>query len=700
MFKLRAALTTKLLAYFQKSLPHISETEKIVLEAGDVGWEKALFSGQPNWETLHALPQPHLTEAEHAFLEQETLQLCQLLTRQQISESDELTPEVWDFIKQHGFLGMSIAQTYGGKGFSVFAQSQIVCRIASRSMSAAISIMVPNALGPAEFLQHYGTPEQKHYYLPRLATGIEIPAFALTSTQAGSDAGSIKDCGIVCYGEYEGQSVLGLRLNWEKRYITLAPIASLLGLAVRVTDPEHLLGEKIDLGITLCLVPTHLPDVETGLRHSPAGMGFLNGPTAGKDVFIPLDLIIGGPTQCGQGWFMMMQGLAAGRGVSLPALSTAIAQVCFRTTSAYAALREQFHTPIGQFEGVAARLARIGGLTYLCEATRQLTLSGLLTGQKSALAAAITKYHLTEMARVLLQDALDIHAGRGVQLGPSNYLWSLYQAAPICITVEGANILTRNLIIFGQGAIRCHPFIKAEIDSLTIANPTERVKKFGQLVKQHIGYIVKNAGQTLLYGLTGGRGISVKKFSTSPLKGYYQQLTRMSQALAFTVDIVMAVVGADLKWKENVSARLGDILSQLYLASAVLKYHQDQNTPEDLPLAQWALSHCLYEIDRAFTALFQNFAPRWLGRLLYRMIFPFGADYALPSDALEQRIAKLMMQSSALRDRLTYPCYAPSQPEDKLGRMDLALEALSQNSSETDENLALLKRAALRVDTW
>lgn len=670
----RQFFTSKILKYFQKMLPPISKTESEALEAGDVWWEAELFRGNPDWNKLMAMPKLSLTGVEQSFLENEVETLCAMLDDWQIVQNKQLPPEVWEYVKREGFLGLAIPKEYGGHGFSTLAHSHIVTKIASRSISVAVSVMVPNALGPAEFLQHFGTLEQKQYYLPRLANGKEIPAFALTSPEAGSDASNIPDTGIVCTGVYESAEMIGIRLNWDKRYITLAPVATLLGIAFKMYDPEHLLGEQENIGITLALVPTQLSGVEIGKRHIPSGLAFLNGPVRGKDVFIPLDFIIGGASMRGKGWGMMMEALAIGRGISLPAMGTAVAKLSTRMTGAYSSLREQFGVSIGQFEGIAAVLARIGGLTYLCEATRLFTLSALEQQFKPALAAAITKYHVTEMARVIVNDAMDIHAGRGIQMGPRNYLALMYQALPISITVEGANILTRNLIIFGQGAIRCHPFIQEEIAAASETDPTLRLQKFDQLLLKHMGYVISHFAKTFAYGLTGGFFIS------SPVRGelsrYYGQLTRMSTALAFTADMVLAVCGDELKRKEQLSARLGDVLSYLYLASAVLKYYHNQENPiEDLPFVRWSVETCLFHIQMAFTEVMYNFKPKWLGKLLNFIIFPWGKKHYKPQDDTEWQIAAILMRSSKQRDRLTEYCYVGKEPQDITGRMEAALAA-------------------------
>ena len=679
MTKLRMDFfTRKVMMLFRSVLPAMSDTEREALEAGDVWWEGELFCGRPDWKKLLTLPKPQLSAEEQAFMDNEVETLCSMLNDWEIVyQHADLPPEVWAYIKQNNFFGLVIDKKYGGRGFSALAHSCVVTKIATRSISTAVNVMVPNSLGPAELLHHYGTPEQKNYYLPRLAKGEEIPAFGLTSLDAGSDAVAMQDSGIVCEGEFEGKKVLGMRLNWDKRYITLAPVCTVLGLAFKLYDPNHLLGKETNIGITLCLVPTNLPGVSVGDRHYPLGLAFMNGPVHGKDVFVPLDFIIGGVEMRGKGWRMLMECLAVGRGISLPSLATAGAKLSYRTTGAYARLRRQFNVSIGQFEGVAESLARIGGYTYTCEATRFLTTTGIDLGIKPSLATAITKYHLTELSRHIANDAMDIHGGRGVQLGPRNYLGYFYQAIPVSITVEGANILTRNLIIFGQGAMRCHPYVRLEIDAVANPDQDKGLIEFDKLLGQHIGYAVSNFARTFAYGLSGGE--LIKAPVTGTLAPYYRQLTRMSSALALVADIAMLTLGGELKRKESISARLGDVLSQLYLASAVVKYHTDQQQPEaDLPLAEWALSTCLYKIQIAFDELLANFTPKWLGRVLRFILFPWGRSYKAPMDKVSHTIAKEAMQPSAQRDRLTAGCYIGKGNDDLTGRMEHALQMAMQ----------------------
>jgi acyl-CoA dehydrogenase len=651
-FVRRNYITAKIFKHVKDKLPHISSTEQEVLEAGDVWWEKELLVGRPNWKMLLNFPASKLTKEETTFLNNQVEHLCGLLNDWEIINQSELPEEVWAYIKRERFLGLVIPKQYGGHGFSALAHSSIIMKIASRSYSAAVDVMVPNSVGLAEFILHYGTQEQKSYYLPKFVTGEEIPCFALTAPNAGSDAGSMVDEGVIAYGDYQGQKTLGICLNWDKRYITLAPIATMIGLAFKLYDPDHLLGDRAEYGITLAMIPRDTPGVEIGARHSPLMMAFLNGPVRGRNVFVPLRFIIGGEEASGKGWRMMMECLALGRGLSLPALSCANAKLCYRMTSAYVKIREQFHTSIGCFEGIKEALARIGAFTYLCEATRKLTVSAIDSGLKPSIATAITKYHLTEMSRKIVNDAMDVHGGRTIQLGPSNYLGFYYIAQPISITVEGANILTRNLIIFGQGALRCHPYIQQEVAALHDNDSNRALKKFDRLFFKHVGFILSNGLRCVVYGLTNGRWIRVP-ISDHTAK-YYRQLTRMSAALSLVTDMSMGIMGGKLKQRERLSARLGDVLSYLYLASAALKYYEEnQKTTADLIFVDWIQQYCLYQIGSAFYHFFANFPKYSLTNIIKKAIFPWGCHFHLPLDHQDHQIADLMMQGNNLRERLT-----------------------------------------------
>jgi len=560
-------------AMIKKALPPMSDTEKAAIEAGTVWWDAQLFQGNPDWDVLLNTSAPKLTEEEQAFVDGPTETLCAMLDDWQINhELRDLPPDVWDYIRQNGFFAMIIPKAYGGLEFSAYAHSRVIQKVASRCGAAAVTVMVPNSLGPGELLLAYGTEAQKDYYLPRLASGEEVPCFALTAPAAGSDAGAIPDTGIICKAEFEGEETLGLRLNWEKRYITLGPVATVLGLAFHVYDPEHLLGEQEDLGITCALIPVETPGVEIGRRHDPLNIAFQNGPNSGTDVFIPMDRIIGGQDMIGKGWRMLVERLSIGRGISLPSLSAAAGKMASHTTGAYARLRKQFKMSIGRFEGVEEALARIGGLTYMMDAGVRLTTSALDAGEKPAVVTAIAKRYLTESMRQVMNDAMDVHGGRGICMGPSNYLGRTYQSIPVAITVEGANILTRSMMVFGQGAMRCHPYLQEEIAAASL-DGEEGDQRFDAALTAHLGYTIANAARAILYGISCGR------LAPSPVAGataiYYKQIARFSAATSAIADLALLVLGGALKRKESISGRFADALSYLYLCSAVLKRFED-----------------------------------------------------------------------------------------------------------------------------
>ena len=672
----RALLTRPLFAAYRRMLPQMSQTEKEALEAGSVWWEGELFRGRPDWKKLLAYPQPRLTPEEQAFLDNETEELCRLSDDWVSSHYDhDLSPEAWQYMKEKGFLGMIIPKQYGGVGFSAYAHSQVVTKLATRCAATTVSVMVPNSLGPAELLLHYGTEEQKNHYLPRLAKGLDIPCFALTSPWAGSDAASIPDQGIVCRGMWQGKEVVGMRVTWDKRYITLAPIATVVGLAFRLFDPERLLGDVDDIGITCALVPANHPGVETGRRHFPLNAAWHNGPTRGRDVFMPLDFIIGGPAMAGQGWRMLMECLAAGRSISLPASNTGMQKLAVRTVGGYARVRSQFKTAIGKFEGVQEPLARLGGNLYLCDAARTMTAGSIDLGEKPSVVSAIVKYHVTERARQSVNDGMDILGGKGICLGPSNFLGRAYQQVPVAITVEGANILTRSLIIFGQGAIRCHPYVMAEMQ----AAQTNDLVAFDRALFAHIGHVVRNGLRALASGLTGSHFVGVPANVAPETRRYYQQLTRFSSAFAFMADISMLVMGGDLKRKEKLSARMGDILSLMYLSSAVLKRYESEGRQQaDAPLMHWAIWDSMFKAQNAFEGVVSNFPSKFVSTFLRRMIFPLGRPYVVPSDRLGAQVADLLIAPSATRDRLTAGMYLPRDEQDAVGVIELALEATLQ----------------------
>lgn len=673
----RAAITRPLFKAMRKTLPLMSQTEREALEAGTTWWDAELFSGRPDWKILQDLPAPQLSAAEQAFLDGPVEELCAMLDDWDITHKRrDLPPEVWEFIKKHKFCGLIIPRQYSGLEFSHVAHSEVVMKIASRSVTAAVTVMVPNSLGPAKLLLEYGTEAQKNHYLPKLASGEMLPCFALTGPLAGSDASAMPDTGIVCYGSYEGlDRVLGIRLNWEKRYITLGPVATLLGLAFKLYDPEHLLGDQKDIGITVALIPTDTPGVSIGMRHFPLDAAFQNGPNWGKDVFIPLDWIIGGIEQAGKGWKMLMQCLATGRGISLPALSAGGAKFTSRNTGAYARIREQFNRPIGAFEGVEEALARIAGETYILDAARQVTAAALDAGHKPAVLSAVIKYELTERMRRIVNDGMDIQGGSGICLGPRNYLGRLYQVIPVSITVEGANILTRSMIIFGQGVVRCHPYLQREMQALQIDDDKSALRRFDAVLFKHIGFLLRNLTACLWLGLSGAYFINIPgdKFS----KRYYRQIARLSAAFALLTDVALLTLGGKLKRKESISGCFADALSNLYLCSCVLKHYQDQGSQqEDLALLHWACRHTIYSAQQALRAILRKLSMQPLAWLLRWLIFPGGKSYSPPNDRLMREIAAILLSDSATRDRLTKGIYINHEENDATGRIERAFAAI------------------------
>lgn len=673
----RPLLSKPILNTFKKILPAMSQTERDALEAGTVWWEGELFSGRPDWNKLHAYPKPQLTAEEQRFLDNQVATVCSMIDDWEISHQDgDLPQEVWDYIKKEGFLGMIIPKAYGGLEFSAYAHSQIVAHLSTRSSALSVSVMVPNSLGPAELLMQYGTKEQKDYYLPRLARGEEIPAFALTSPWAGSDAASIPDYGVVCKGEWQGEEVLGMRVSWDKRYITLAPVCTLIGLAFKLYDPDGLLGNKEDIGITCALIPHDHPGMEIGNRHFPLNAAFMNGPTRGKDVFIPMEYIIGGQKMAGKGWRMLMECLSVGRSISLPSSNAGMTVLTSRAVGAYSRVRNQFGVAIGQFEGVAEALARIGGNTYIAEAARTMTSGAVDLGEKPAVASGIVKYHVTELGRTVINDGMDVIGGKGICLGPSNFLGRAYQQVPVGITVEGANILTRSLIIFGQGATRCHPYVFSEMEAVREPNNEKALLDFDKAFWGHVRFVFGNVFRTLGHGLTGARFARKPSNADKNTARYYQHLSRVSSIFALLADTSMFVLGGSLKRRESISARLGDILSQMYLASAVLKRYEDQGRQTaDLPFVHWAVQDCLYKAQVAIDEVLKNFPNRIVATALRPWIFSLGKPFAKPSDKLGLEVAQLLLSPNASRDRLTENCYVALKEEDAVGVIELALEA-------------------------
>ena len=671
---LRQKLISRLVFKLMKSaLPPMSQTEREALEAGNTWWDAELFSGNPNWDILQNLPAAKFSKEEQAFLDGPVETLCAMLNDWDITHNRmDLPKEVWDYIKKQKFCGMMIPQKYGGLEFSESAHSEIVMKIASRSSTAAVTVMVPNSLGPAKLLLNYGTEEQKNHYLPRLANGEEIPAFALTGPHAGSDAGAMPDTGIICYDKFNGKDkVLGIRLNWEKRYITLGPIATVLGLAFKLYDPDHIIGDKESIGITVALIPTNTPGIRIGRRHFPLDSAFQNGPNWGKDVFIPMDWIIGGTAQVGNGWKMLMQCLTTGRAISLPALSVGAAKFTSRNTGAYARIRKQFNLPIGEFEGIEEALARIAGETYILDAARQVTNAALDQGEKPAVISAILKYELTERMRRVVNDGMDIQGGSGICLGPKNYLGRMYQVIPVSITVEGANILTRTMMIFGQGAVRCHPYIQQEMAAIAEGN----LVAFDQVFFKHIGHWAHNKAACLWLGLTNACFLATPGDKNT--KRYYRQIARLSVSFAFLADYALLTLGGALKRKERLSGRFADALSNLYLCSCALKHYENQGKEkDDLPLLHWACQESIYRTQQALADILTKLPFRPVACLLQFLIFPLGKPNKFANDKLVHPCAALLLTDSSVRDRLTKGIYINNKPDDATGRIEVAFKAV------------------------
>jgi acyl-CoA dehydrogenase len=665
----RQLISRRVFKSMKSALPPLSQTEQEALEAGNTWWDAQLFSGNPDWKVLLDLPAARLTGEEQAFIDGPVKTLCAMLNDWDITHHrKDLPPEVWDYIKRQKFCGMIIPKRYGGLAFSETAHSEIVMKIASRCTTAAVTVMVPNSLGPAKLLLNYGTEQQKNHYLPRLASGEEIPAFALTGPLAGSDAGAMPDTGIVCRDEH---NTLGIRLNWEKRYITLGPVATVLGLAFKLHDPDHLIGDRENIGITVALIPTNTPGVSIGRRHNPLDSAFQNGPNWGRDVFIPLDGIIGGVEQAGNGWKMLMQSLATGRAVSLPALGVGAAKFTCRTVGAYARVRRQFNLPLGEFEGIEEPLARMAGETYLMDAARKVTNAALDNGEKPAVIAAILKYELTERMRRIVNDGMDIQGGAGICMGPRNAMGRLYQVIPVSITVEGANILTRTMMIFGQGAIRCHPYIQKEMAALR----ENDLRQFDEVLFRHAGFFMHNMAACLWLGLTHACFHPVP--GNRDTRIYYRQIARLSAGFALFADFALLTLGGALKRRERVSGLFADVLSNLYLCSCVLKHYQDQGCPrDDAPLLDWACQHSIYQAQQTLRAVFWKLPLRPLAWLLRGLVFPLGKAYAPPGDKLIHQTASLLLADAPVRDRLTHGIYINSQAGDATGRIEIAFKAV------------------------
>lgn len=697
-------ISQKALSLFKKVLPAMSQTEKEALEAGTVWWEAELFKGKPEWKKLQNIADPKLSEAEQAFLDGPVNTVCEMVNDYQVThELADLPPEVWQYLKDHKFFAMIIKKKYGGLEFSAYAQSLVLQKLTGVSSVLSSTVGVPNSLGPGELLQHYGTEEQRNHYLPRLAEGKEIPCFALTSPEAGSDAGSIPDYGIVCKGQWQGEEVLGMRLTWNKRYITLAPVATVLGLAFKLRDPDGLLGDKQELGITCALIPTDLKGVKIGNRHSPLNVPFQNGPTQGDDLFVPIDFIIGDQKMAGQGWRMLVECLSVGRGITLPSNSTGGIKSAALATGAYARIRRQFKQPIGRMEGVEEPLARLAGNAYVMDAASNLTVAGIDLGEKPSVISAIVKYHCTHRGQRSIIDAMDIVGGKGICLGPSNFLARSYQGAPIAITVEGANILTRSMIIYGQGAIRCHPYVLNEMEA-AYSESSDALDKFDSALAGHVSFTMSNLVRSVWFGLTDGRGSDTPTPSNKADKQtqrYYQKLNRYSANLALLSDISMAVLGGSLKRRERLSARLGDILSQLYLGSATLKRFESEGShAEDLPLVHWGMQDSLRQTEVAIDEFLANFPNPVIGRLLRVVLMPFGRIRRAPNDKLDSQVAHILQTPSETRSRIGRGQYLEATEYNPVGKIEKALEVILQAEplfnkvcKETHQ-----KRAFLRLD--
>ena len=676
---LREALIAKpAFNILSKAMPSMSITEKEALEAGTSWWEKELFMGAPDWEKFDQYPYPKLSVEEQSFIDNEVQELCSMLDEWKIHHKDKnLPPEVWQFIKDKGFLGLIIPKSFGGKQFSAFAQSRIMSKIASRSLTAAVSCMVPNSLGPGELLLHYGTTAQKQRYLPGLANGTEIPCFGLTSPEAGSDAGAIPDTGIVCYGSYKGQEVLGLKMNFSKRWITLAPIATVIGLAFKLYDPDGLLGDKSksEYGITCALIPASHEGIKIGARHNP-GAPFMNGTVEGTDIFIPIDWIIGGQHNAGKGWRMLMECLGVGRGISLPALATAAGEMSYLLVGAFASVRQQFKVSVGHFEGVQEATSDIASDAYMLESFRYMVTCGLNQGGTPAVMTAMAKYYATETMRKVINHGMDVVGGRAIQLGPRNFMALTYQSIPVAITVEGANILTRSLMIFGQGSMRCHPYLFEELQLLQSDDKASALKKFNTLLFKHLAYTFNRAAKALAFGLTGGSkegSSSADDFS----KPYYAIINRMSADFALTADMALGILAGDLKRKEMLSGRLADIHAHLFIATAILNYYEHgQRTESDQKHAELALNKALYNAQEAFFGLYENFPVKIAATLVKLISFPFGRPVTKPSDELKQQVAQLLLKENSFRAELKKHVYYTTDETDVMGRMESTFQML------------------------
>jgi len=690
----REKISRPALAIYRKMLPSMSDTEREALEAGSVWWDGELFSGMPDWDKLMSFPAPELSDEEQAFMDGPCEELCRMLDDWEVSHQHaDMPAEVWAYIKKHRFFAMIIPKHYGGLEFSAYANAMVIAKLASRNATASSTVGVPNSLGPAELLLHYGTDEQKDRYLPRLASGDEIPCFALTSPQAGSDAAALIDNGVVCRGTWNGKKITGIRLNWSKRYITLAPVATVLGLAFKLYDPEHLIGDQDEYGITAALIPTDIDGVTIGRRHNPLSIAFQNGPTTGEDVFVPLDYIIGGQEMAGKGWKMLVELLSVGRAITLPSSAVGGGQAASWSSGAYTMLRKQFGLSIAKFDGVGEALARIAGNTYTMNAAVSVTSGAIDQGEKPAVPSAILKYHCTELGRKIANDTMDVHGGKAVMMGPKNYVARNYMAVPIAITVEGANILTRSLIIFGQGAMRCHPFVLRELHAAQNENLERGLTEFDDALFSHVGYAISNAARAFFLALTHAKFSNVPL--NTPTRRYYQNINRYSAAFALASDFAMLTLGGKLKIKELLSARLGDVLSSMYLASTVLKHFENQGRrASDLPLVEWSVRTLMYQAQEQLHSFLQNFPNRPVAILLRLFIFPRGRTYSAPSDELGRKVVNLMTHSGEARDRLSKQAYTTLEPGNPLGLLQEAL-LLSEELAPLEQKLRQAQKERL-----
>lgn len=695
-------LSAPALEFFKRAMPRISTTEQAALDAGSVWWEGEIFSGNPDWQRLHTFPKPVLSAAEQAFLDGPVEQLCEQLDDWEIThELADLPHHIWDFLKREKFFAMIIPKRYGGLEFSALAHSAVLQKVAGRSATAVSTIAVPNSLGPAELLLKYGTQEQQEYYLPRLASGVEIPCFALTGTHAGSDATALSDTGVICRGHWEDEEIIGIRLNWDKRYITLAPVATVIGLAFKLSDPEQLIGSQRDYGITCALIPRQLPGIEIGRRHLPMNTPFQNGPIRGRDVFVPLDTIIGGPSMAGRGWGMLVECLSVGRAITLPSNATGGAKAAALASGAYARIRRQFNSAIANFEGIQEPLARMAGKSYIMDSACQMTVAAIDLGEAPAVPSAIMKYHLTEMAREIANDALDVHGGKGVMLGPRNYLGGGYQSIPVSITVEGANILTRSMIIFGQGAIRCHPYLLEEFAAATQRDSGAQLQRFDAAFYGHLNHILVNIARALWLSLTGGRLVRVPGNVPRQLRRYYGQVARFSASLALLSDSAMLLFGGHLKKRELISARLGDLLSYCYLLTAVLKRYRDDAYPEpDMCLVEWSGQYLLYRCQLRLDQLLTNLPNRFLAGLLRCLTMPLGPRLSAPNDKLTRALAQTLSWPNSSRQRLAAGLFTRCLGNNPLGQLQHALELAKQVEPLQQRLAAALANRQITANEW